>query len=144
MIGLLDAAEALVPVVAEAASRDLLDETEILAMRDSGLVQFGSHSRRHTRLLPELTPVQLDDELRASRSRLEQIVGQPADIFCYPNGDCSPAALALVRTVYRAAVTTMSGWNWPQSDLHLLRRLSVHEDISADKASFLARVAGLR
>jgi peptidoglycan/xylan/chitin deacetylase (PgdA/CDA1 family) len=144
MISLLDAAESLVPVVAEAGRRDLLDEAEILAMRDSGLVRFGSHSRRHTRLLPELTPLQLDDELRASRSRLEQVIGQPADIFCYPNGDCSPAALALVRTVYRAAVTTVPGWNQPQSDLHLLRRLSVHEDIAADKASFLARVAGLR
>ncbi len=144
MISLLDAAESLVPVVAGGGSRDLLDETEILAMRDSGLVQFGSHSRRHTRLLPGLTPVQLEDELRGSRSRLEQMVGQPADIFCYPNGDCSPAALALVRTVYRAAVTTVPGWNGPQSDLHLLRRMSVHEDIAADKASFLARVAGLR
>ncbi len=144
MIGLLDAAETLVPVVAEAGSRDLLDEAEILAMRDSGLVQFGSHSRRHTRLLPELTALQLDDELRESRSRLEQMIGRPVDIFCYPNGDCSPAALALARTAYRAAVTTVSGWNQPHSDLHLLRRLSVHEDIAADKASFLARVAGLR
>ena len=144
MISLLDAAEALVPAVAEAGSRDLLDEAEILAMRDSGLVQFGSHSRRHTRLLPGLTPVQLEDEVRASRRHLEQMVGQPADIFCYPNGDCSPAALALVRSVYRAAVTTVPGWNQPRSDLHLLRRLSVHEDIAADGASFLARVAGLR
>ena len=102
-------------------------------MRDSGLVQFGSHSRRHTRLLPELTAVQLDDELRGSRSRLEQMIGRPVDIFCYPNGDCSPAALALARTVYRAAVTTVPGWNQPHSDLHLLRRLSVHEDITADR-----------
>ena len=54
------------------------------------------------------------------------------------------AALALARTVYRAAVTTVPGWNQPQSDLHLLKRLSVHEDIAADKASFMARVAGLR
>lgn len=144
MISLLDAAEALVPVVAEAGGRDLLDETEILVMRDSGLLRFGSHSRRHTRLLPELTPLQLEDELLASRSRLGQMIGRPADIFCYPNGDCSPAALALARTAYRAAVTTVPGWNQPQSDLHLLRRLSVHEDIAADKASFLARVAGLR
>ena len=144
MISLLDAAEGLVPVAAEAATRDLLDETEILAMRDSGLLRFGSHSRRHTRLLPELAPVQLEDELRASRDRLEQMIGRPADIFCYPNGDCSPAALALAHTVYRAAVTTVPGWNQPQSDLHLLKRLSVHEDIAADKASFMARVAGLR
>lgn len=144
MVSLLDAAEALVPVAAEAATRDLLDETEILAMRDSGLLRFGSHSRRHTRLLPELAAVQLEDELRASRDRLVQMIARPADIFCYPNGDCSPAALALARTVYRAAVTTVPGWNQPQSDLHLLKRLSVHEDIAADKASFMARVAGLR
>jgi peptidoglycan/xylan/chitin deacetylase (PgdA/CDA1 family) len=144
MIGLLDAAEARVPGGTDAGGRDLLDAAEILAMRDSGLVRFGSHSRRHTRLLPGLTDLQLDDELRGSRSRLEQMTGCPADIFCYPNGDCSPAALELVRGVYRAAVTTAPGWNQPHGDLHLLRRLSVHDDISADRASFLARVAGLR
>jgi peptidoglycan/xylan/chitin deacetylase (PgdA/CDA1 family) len=143
LIGLLDAAEARLPDAAEAGRRDLLDEAEILAMRDSGLVQFGSHSRRHTRLLPSLTPAQLEDELRGSRSRLEKMIGRPVDIFCYPNGDVSPAALAMVRTVYRAAVTTALGWNQPRSDPHVLRRLSVHEDISADRASFLARVAGL-
>lgn len=144
MIGLLDAAEARVPGMTDAGGRDLLDAAEILAMRDSGLVRFGSHSRRHTRLLPGLTALQLDDELRGSRSRLEQMTGRPVDIFCYPNGDYSPAALELARGAYRAAVTTLPGWNQSHSDLHLLRRLSVHEDISADPASFLARVAGLR
>jgi peptidoglycan/xylan/chitin deacetylase (PgdA/CDA1 family) len=144
MIGLLDAAEVRVPGMTDAGGRDLLDAAEIAAMCDSGLVRFGSHSRRHTRLLPGLTIAQLEDELRGSRNRLEQMTGRPADIFCYPNGDCSPAALELVRGVYRAAVTTAPGWNQPDSDLHLLQRLSVHEDISADSASFLARVAGLR
>jgi peptidoglycan/xylan/chitin deacetylase (PgdA/CDA1 family) len=144
MIGLLDAAEARVPGMTDTGGRDLLDAAEILAMRDSGLVRFGSHSRRHTRLLPGLAALQLDDELRGSRSRLEQMTGRPVDIFCYPNGDCSPAALELARDVYRAAVTTAPGWNQPHSDLHRLQRLSVHEDITADPASFLARVAGLR
>ena len=112
-------------------------------MRDTGLVHFGSHSRHHTRLLPVLTAQQLEEELRGARADLEQLVEKPVDLFCYPNGDWSPAALALARNTYRAAVTTVSGWNRPGSDLHLLRRLSVHEDISTDSASFLARVAGL-
>jgi peptidoglycan/xylan/chitin deacetylase (PgdA/CDA1 family) len=144
MIGLLDAAEDAGAGTGTVADRDLLDRAEILAMRDTGLVQFGSHSRRHTRLLPALTAQQLEDELQMSRASLEQLIGREVDLFCYPNGDWSPAALALVRKTYRAAVTTVSGWNMPDSDPHLLRRLSVHEDISADPASFLARVAGLR
>jgi peptidoglycan/xylan/chitin deacetylase (PgdA/CDA1 family) len=144
MIRLLDAAEAASAAVAADVDRDLLDGDEIRAMQDSGLVQFGSHSRRHTRLLPTLSAQQLADELQASRVSLERQTGRPVDVFCYPNGDWSDAALALVRQTYRAAVTTVSGWNTPDSDLHLLRRLSVHEDISADRHSFLARVSALR
>jgi peptidoglycan/xylan/chitin deacetylase (PgdA/CDA1 family) len=143
-VGLLDEAEAVAGRPAAGAGRDLLGSEEILAMQSTGLVRFGSHSRRHTRLLDGLSPAQLDDELRGSRTSLESILGQPVPTFCYPNGDYSPAALALVRRTYTAAVTTRPGWNAPGSDLHQLRRMAVHEDIAADELSFLARISGLR
>ncbi|MDQ1303822.1 MAG: hypothetical protein QG595_1805 [Pseudomonadota bacterium] len=143
LVQLLDTAEARLGVAADAQSRDLLNADEIMTMRDSGLVAFGSHSRRHQRLLAGINPATLDDELLQSRAIIERVVERPVELFCYPNGDWSVAALALVRRAYLAAVTTVPGWNQPQSDLHLLRRMSVHEDVGADEASFMARVAGL-
>jgi peptidoglycan/xylan/chitin deacetylase (PgdA/CDA1 family) len=95
-------------------------------------------------LLSGLTAAQLDDEVRGSRASLEALLDQPVQTFCYPNGDYSPEALAVVRRTYTAAVTTVPGWNEPGCDLHQLRRMAVHEDIAADELSFLARIAGLR
>ena len=64
-------------------------------MRDSGLVSFGSHSRRHTRLLAHLDAGTLDDEVRMSRRILERDIGRPVEIFCFPNGDYSSGSTGL-------------------------------------------------
>lgn len=143
LLKLLDTAEARLGVAVDDQRRDLLNINEIMAMRDSGLVQFGSHSRRHMRLLASVSPAVLDEELLQSRAIIEGMVERPVELFCYPNGDWSPPALAVVRRAYQAAVTTVPGWNQPQCDPHLMRRMSVHEDVGADEASFMARVAGL-
>lgn len=123
--------------------RDLLNHSEIAEMSSSGLIRFGSHGRRHLRLLEQLTPDKLRDEIATSRVILRRMTGQEVDIFCYPNGDYSPEALRLVRSEYRAAVTTDPGWNFDETDACLLKRVSLHEDISSDETSFLVRVGGL-
>ncbi len=104
--------------------------SELRTMNAKGLVNYGSHSRRHTRLIPSLDAASLEDEVRGSRTALERLVGNPVDIFCYPNGDYSPSALNAVRGVYAAAVTTEKGWNDAGMDRHLLRRMSIHDDIA--------------
>lgn len=123
--------------------RSLLDRAEIEEMGKSGRIRFGSHGRRHLRLIEGLTTQKLNEEVVESRDLLRQLTGQPVDLFCYPNGDHSPAALEAVRRTYRAAVTTDAGWNGPSTDLYLMPRMSVHEDIAADEQSFLARVGGM-
>ncbi len=124
-------------------TRDLMNEEEILAMQRTGLVRFGSHSINHTRLIDGLDDVVLADEVRRSREMLESLLEQPVPLFCYPNGEYSERALQVVRAAYDAAVTTRRGWNGPDSDAWLLARLPIHEDITADRESFLARVSGL-
>jgi peptidoglycan/xylan/chitin deacetylase (PgdA/CDA1 family) len=123
--------------------RDLMNWDEIREMQATGLVRFGSHSRRHTRLLDVLAGKSVQDEVLESAAVIEKALGVRPSTFCYPNGDHSAAALALVREHYAAATTTVRGWNSPDSDLHLLKRVGLHEDVSATPAAFLSRLVGI-
>jgi peptidoglycan/xylan/chitin deacetylase (PgdA/CDA1 family) len=123
-------------------SRDLMSWEEIADMQRSGLVRFGSHTRRHTRLSRVATRSELEDEIIGSRRRIEEQIGVQPQTFCYPNGDTSPEAIACVRSAYLGAVTTAPGWNSRGADRAALRRLGVHDDVSATRASFLSRISG--
>lgn len=138
---LLDELEVRVGPPRDAAT-DLLDWKQIRAMRDSGLVRFGSHTRHHTRLTPGLASELLADEIAGSHARLEAELGEFSTLFCYPNGDCSEEALAHVRACYDGAVSTATGWNDADSDLYSIRRIGLHEDVSAHPAAFRARLSG--
>jgi peptidoglycan/xylan/chitin deacetylase (PgdA/CDA1 family) len=122
--------------------RDLLDWAEIQEMADSGLVRFGSHSRRHIRLLESLDPTLIKDEVTGSRTALEARLGRSVTLFCYPNGDVSGRAESEVRREYLGAVLTTPGWNRGSTDPHRLRRVGMHECIARRPESFLARLAG--
>lgn len=122
-------------------TRDLLDRSEIEELKNTGLVKFGSHTCRHTRLGEGTPPSVVRYEVGESGKILGEMLGTPIRLFCYPNGEYSPVSLAAVREAYSAAVTTGQGWNDIRTDMHLLRRVLVHEDISADKWSFMARVS---
>jgi peptidoglycan/xylan/chitin deacetylase (PgdA/CDA1 family) len=123
--------------------RNLLDLAEIAEMGSTGRIRFGSHGRRHLRLLEQLQPDKLHEEIVQSRSILRRLTGQEIDVFCYPNGDYSSAALRIVRSEYRAAVTTNAGWNFAETDARLLKRVSLHDDISSDEQCFLAALGGV-
>lgn len=125
------------------SDRDLMNWDEVREMQASGLVRFGSHTRRHTRLLDSLDRPTLEDEILESRKEIARNIGVEPDLFCYPNGDFSPAAVGCVRSVYRGAVTTKPGWNRCDADRVLLRRVGVHEDVSSTRAAFLSRLAGV-
>ena len=127
----------------ENRGRSLLSREEVAELSDSGLIAFGSHSRRHTRLIERLPPAVMEDETKESRRLLEQLTKRPVDLFCYPNGDYCNRAVSAVRGTYLAAVTTVAGWNYPTTDRHLMPRISLHDDISGDQKSFLARIGGL-
>lgn len=125
------------------AERDLMSWDEIREAHRSGLVRFGSHTRRHQRLTKVRDAEQLRDEIVASREVIAEQLGTPPRTFCYPNGDVSPEALELVRRHYSGAVTTARSWNTAASDKHLLNRVGVHDDVSSTPASFIARLAGV-
>jgi peptidoglycan/xylan/chitin deacetylase (PgdA/CDA1 family) len=127
---------------AKESPRDLLNWGEIAEMAACGLVRFGSHTRRHTRLRAGLSPEKLIDEVAGSQATIERHLDRPSKVFCYPNGDLSPQAYAAVKNVYEAAVSTRRGWHLPPSDSYEVPRIGIHEDIARSPSALLARVSG--
>ena len=121
---------------------EILDREQIAKMGATGLVQFGSHTETHFRLGGRISGQELEREIVGSRKQLQDLSGQPIDLFCYPNGETSPAAIDQVRRHYLGAVTTCKGWHEASADPHLIRRIGVHDDVSSTRASFLERLSG--
>lgn len=118
---------------------------EVREMRRSGLVLFGSHTVNHE-ILTQLDEENVRFELYASRQKLleEEAVETSFVPFCFPNGNHDPKTIACVKAAgYTLAVTTCKGWNVSDVDLFQLRRIGIHEDVSATEAMFACRVAGI-
>ena len=128
--------------ITEPYEAPLMDWSQLNAMQSSGLVEIGSHTRYHCRLGGEMPDARLEQEIVGSREHLQQQLGKPVTLFCYPNGDTSPAATRLVREHYRAAVTTQRGINRPETSPQTLLRIGVHDDVSNTPTRFGARLSG--
>lgn len=121
---------------------ELMDWTQLRAMQDTGLVEIGSHTCNHRRLISGLDAAVMEREIVASKSILAQQLERPVSLFCYPNGDVSEAAARLVDAHYQAAVTTHHGINTGSVAVTSLSRLGVHEDIGNTTLRFSARLSG--
>src|SRR6266850_1169227 len=126
--------------------RVFLQWREIEEMSRGGIA-FGAHGATH-RLLPGLSSPDLRAEVAGSLEALRRRAVNQAPVFCYPNGDYDDAVVGLVRASgYRAAVSTMAGAEaWDTPDPFRLKRVGVHDDVSANLSLFafhLSRVARL-
>lgn len=84
--------------------------------------QIGSHSLTHP-WLTRLPHARAQEEISASKKKLEDEFGVPIEHFCYPYGDWNPAVRDLVAAAgYRTACTTLSGLNTAATDPFALRR----------------------
>jgi peptidoglycan/xylan/chitin deacetylase (PgdA/CDA1 family) len=93
-------------------------------------------------LVESLPAETVAQEIIDSGRKLQQQLGTPINLFCYPNGDVSAAAARLVGDHYRAAVTTQRGINRVDTPAQTLLRIGVHEDISNTPTLFNARLSG--
>lgn len=137
----LDKSEAAL-MLTGSQSPSLLSWEQLREMQRSGLVDVGSHTCNHYRLVANLNAQTMSREISESRKLLEEQLGKPVTLFCYPNGDASAAAVSLVREHYDAAVTTRRGINTASADNYTLSRIGVHEDITGTPTSFRARLSG--
>lgn len=122
----------------------LMDWRQLQEMHASGWVDIGSHTCNHLRLNRLLDSTALHHEIVASRTQIEAKLQAPVPLFCYPNGDFSPQAQALVEKNYLAAVTTNFGISSANHNLCQLPRLGMHEDACHTSIAFRARLSGRR
>jgi peptidoglycan/xylan/chitin deacetylase (PgdA/CDA1 family) len=141
---LVKALEEVLGVTVEAMETGdtFLSWDEVRTMATAG-VAFGAHGVEH-RLLGELPPAEADFEVRESKRVVSEQVGAPVMSLTYPNGSVTPAVRGMVEAAgYRAAFTTEPGPVSATDDRFMLRRVNVHEDMTASTPMFLARVVGL-
>lgn len=106
------------------------------------LVHFGSHTSTH-RNLTALSPLELRQELEASRADLGKELRTEIDLIAYPYGSWDERVATAARNGgYRAGLTQDSGLNDGRTDLWGLRRINVPTEIST--GALALRLAGLR
>ncbi len=119
--------------------------TEIQEMEKSGWVSFGAHTQHHPILAYLVDPAELNNEVEKCRETLEGHLGHPIRTFAYPVGQMQHIGDNVLQSVkdagYQWAVTTQYGFNTPQSDPFLLRRIEV--DVTQHWLVMAAEAAGL-
>jgi peptidoglycan/xylan/chitin deacetylase (PgdA/CDA1 family) len=121
--------------------RSLMNWEELHTLVDSELVEIGSHTCHHRRLNESLSSQEATREILESQSLLQERLGRPISLFCYPNGDFSGEVHRLVQRHYQGAVTTQRGFNRENSAPHQLRRIGVHEEVSYHSDRFFSRLS---
>ncbi|WP_018085490.1 polysaccharide deacetylase family protein [Desulfurispora thermophila] len=105
---------------------------EIKKMQQAGIT-IGSHTLNHPHLA-DLTADQQAYQLRRSKEILEEHLGRPVDVLCYPYGSYNEETLRQAAAAgYWVAVTTVQGLAVPADAPYRLKRIRIRGDYSRDK-----------
>lgn len=90
----------------------MMSTAQLEALRDAGM-QVGGHTLTHP-ILARIDDRQAREEIAGGKARLEEILGQPLELFAYPNGvpgrDYGRKHVDIIRQAgFRAAFTTAAG-----------------------------------
>lgn len=105
----------------------MLSSGQVQTLCNAGMT-IGAHTVSHP-ILCSISVEAAREEMRVSKSRLEEITGKPVRLFAYPNGkpgkDYSHAHVSIVREVgFAAAFSTSAGVATRHSDLFQLPRFT--------------------
>lgn len=105
--------------------RPRLTEEELRTLSRSPLITIGSHAKSH-RKFTELTPEEMQNELKESADELAQITGERPRFFAYPFGARSAKAESAVRSAgYEAAFGISEGTIHEGDNLFRLKRVQI-------------------
>ena len=103
---------------------ELMRWNEVEQVAKAG-ISIGCHTATHP-YLSRLSAPDLEEELHASRSAIEQRVGKPVEAFAYPYGDSTPLVREAAGRYFRVACGTRLAFLAPDSDALDLPRLDVY------------------
>jgi len=122
--------------------RGFLTAATVSELADAGF-EIGAHGVTH-RFLPDLSSAELFEEVRASRERLEQLVGRPVVHFSCPGGRFDDRVSDSVRAAnYHSMATSRIGLFQVHGDAFRVPRLAVTEGTSPGEVVDMARGRGL-
>jgi peptidoglycan/xylan/chitin deacetylase (PgdA/CDA1 family) len=135
----------LAPNIAKELRTPMLSWDQVREMHGMG-IDFGSHTVTHA-IVSKLDERQLRIELAESKLEIENQIREPINLFAYPNGsqaDFNDEAKAMLKGLgYRAAVTTMRGFNTCfQDPLELKRGQPWQHDMEQFRMSFFLQRHG--
>jgi peptidoglycan/xylan/chitin deacetylase (PgdA/CDA1 family) len=121
---------------------DRLNWGQILKMRDSGLINIGSHAIGPDPLYKMKTEAELRRQIFGSKKMLEDKLGCEVYAFSYPEGMFDDHMKQLVKDAgYKLAVATRPGRHYANDDLYALKRIRVSSK-SGDGIVFWAQASG--
>ena len=103
---------------------ELMRWHEVEQVARSG-ISIGCHTATHP-YLSRLSASDLEAELHASRSAIEQRIGKAVDTFAYPYGDSTPQVREAAGRYFRVACGTRLAFLSPDSDALDLPRLDIY------------------
>lgn len=113
---------------------------DAIDMLSSGLINFGAHTIHHVMLDQvdmDTAEHEIIDSIEVVRTRLNV----DEKIFSYPNGNYNEKIIQILRkNGVDCAVTTKKGYVDNNTNLMLIPRIGMHEDISLTIPRFLARI----
>ncbi len=121
---------------------DFLTWEQVFEMEESGLIGFGSHTSQHV-ILISVSAEKVREELNHSREILlsKKLVYPDFIPFCYPNGSTSKVIAEEVKLAnYSCAVTVRRRWNDFSTDIYMLNRIGMHQDVSFSSSMTILRL----
>ncbi|MDM5153158.1 polysaccharide deacetylase family protein [Bacillus sp. DX1.1] len=110
-----------------------LSTVDVKEMVDSGIFSVQSHTATHADL-PKIT--NYEEELKASKEKLEKITGKPVIAIAYPFGHVNDKVVEETRKYYQFATTTKSGQfitKGEPDELLKMKRIRMHNSTTVEQ-----------
>lgn len=103
----------------------LLNKEQIIEMKNSGFVEFGSHTLSHVNL-STIDDIQLEKEIINSKKEVESIINDECEAFAYPYGKFDDKIVNMVKKAgYANATVVKRGLFEKDDDIFTIKRLGV-------------------